>query len=184
PQDPQPPFLIGNILLARRQPAEARNAFENAVEISPDYLPATERLVDLDIAQQQYRAAMASVQKLLDKNPKAAQLWALRGKIYLAQRDFTHAEPDLSKAIELDPKLEPAYLLLAELYVASSRQDQAIAKLNAFVEKSNSVPALMLLALIQTSLKHFDAARDAYEKVLAANPKFALALNNLAALYS
>ena len=42
----------------------------------------------------------------------------------------------------------------------------------------------MLLAFIHTSLKHFDAARDAYEKVLDVNPNLALALNNLAALYS
>jgi tetratricopeptide (TPR) repeat protein len=187
PNDPQPSLLIGNILLAERQPAEARNAFEKAVEISPDYLPATEMLVQLDIAQQQYPAAMARVQKLLDKDPKAqenAQLWALRGKIYLAQRDFTHAEPDLSKAIELDPNLEPAYLLLAQLYLASNKQDEAIAKLSGFVEKNNDLRALMLLALIHTGSKHFDAARDAYEKVLALNPNNALALNNLAAIYS
>ena len=187
PNDPQPSFFIGNILLAERQPAEARNAFEKAVEISPDYLPATERLVDLDIAQQQYPAAMARlarVQKLLDKDPKAAQLWALRGKIYLAERDFAHAEPDLSKAIELDPNLEPAYALLAQLYLASNKPDEAIAKLSAFVEKTNDPRALMLLALIQTSLKHFDAARDAYEKVLALAPNSALALNNLAVIYS
>ena len=189
PNDPQPSLFIGNILLAERQPAEARNAFEKAVEISPDYLPATERLVDLDIAQQQYPAAMARVQKLLDNDPKAqdpktALLWALRGKIYLAQRDFTHAEPDLSKAIELDPNLGPAYLLQVQLYLASNKQDEAIAKLNALIEKNNDPRALMLLALIQTSLKHFDAARDAYEKVLAIAPNSALALNNLAAIYS
>jgi tetratricopeptide (TPR) repeat protein len=74
--------------------------------------------------------------------------------------------------------------LLAQLYVASNRQDQAVAKLNAFVEKKKDVPALMQLALIQTQLKHFDEARDAYEKVLTVNPNFVLALNNLAVLYS
>jgi tetratricopeptide (TPR) repeat protein len=84
----------------------------------------------------------------------------------------------------LDPKLEPAYLLLTQLYLASNRQDEAVAKLNAFVEKNNDVPALMQLAMIQTQLKHFDEARDAYEKVLTVNPNLALALNNLAVLYS
>src|SRR4029077_5581057 len=143
----------------------------------------------LDIAQQQYPAAMARVQKLLYNDPKAqdpktALLWALRGKIYLAQRDFTHAEPDLSKAIELDPNLGPAYMLQVQLYLASNKQDEAIAKLSALIEKNNDPRALMLLALIQTSLKHFDAARDAYEKVLALAPNSALALNNLAAIYS
>ena len=82
------------------------------------------------------------------------------------------------------PTSAPAYLLQAQLYLASNKQDEAIAKLSALVEKNNDPRALMLLALIQTSLKHFDAARDAYEKVLAIAPNSALALNNLAAIYS
>jgi tetratricopeptide (TPR) repeat protein len=184
PQDPQPSFLAGTMLLAQRQLPAARKAFEQSVEISPDYLPAIERLVDLDIVEQQYAAAMSRVQRLIDKDPKAAQPLALRGKIYLAQRDFAHAEPDLVKAIELDPNLEPAYLLLAQLYVAANKQDQAIEKLNAFVAKNNDVPALLQLALIQERLKHFEAARDAYEKLLSVNPNFAPALNNLAIIYS
>jgi tetratricopeptide (TPR) repeat protein len=127
------------------------------------------------------------VQKVIDKDPKLAQPWALKAKIYLAQRDFAHAEPDLLKAIELDPKLEPAYQLLAELYVASNRQEEAIAKLTAFVENNKSaqaVPALMQLGMINEQMKHFEAARDAYEKLLAIAPNFAPALNNLAILYS
>src|SRR5262249_33732262 len=143
--------------------------------------------VDLDIAEKQYATAMDRVQKLIDKDPKPASLWGLRAKIYLAQQDFTHAEPDLLKAIELDPKLEQAYQLLAELYVASNRQEEAIAKLTAFVENNKgaqAAPALLQLAMIQEQLKHFDAARDAYEKLLAVAPNSAIALNNLAVLYS
>ena len=135
----------------------------------------------------QYAAALARVEKHIDKNPKLAQAWALRGKIYLAQRDFTHAESDLLKAVELDPNLEPAYLLLAQLYVASNRQQEAIAKLSAFVEKNKTVqavPAMMQLAMIQEQLKNFAAARDAYENLLSVAPNFPLALNNLAVLYS
>jgi tetratricopeptide (TPR) repeat protein len=184
PKDPQPSFLLGNALLTQGQQAEARKAFEKSHEISPDYLPAVERLMDLDIATQQYAPAMNRVQKLIDKDPKLAQPWALRAKIYLAQRDFMHAEPDLLKAIDLDPKLEPAYELLAQLYVASNRSEEAIAKLTAFVEQNKTVPALMQLAMINEQLKHFDAARDAYEKLLTVAPNFPLALNNLAVLYS
>jgi tetratricopeptide (TPR) repeat protein len=91
------------------------------------------------------------------------------------------------KAIELDPKLEPAYQLLAQLYVASNRQEEAIAKLTAFVENNkgaSAAPALLQLGMINEQLKHFDAARDAYEKLLAVVPNSALALNNLAILYS
>jgi tetratricopeptide (TPR) repeat protein len=184
PKDPQPSLLMGAILHGQGQQQEARKAFEKSVGISPDYLPAIEKLVDLDIAQKQYPAALDRVQRLIDKDPKLAQPWALRAKIYLAQGDFTRPEPDLLKAIDLDTKLEPAYELLAQFYLASNRPDEAIAKLTAFTEKSQSVPALMQLAMINERLKHFDAARDAYEKVLTVAPNLPLALNNLAILYS
>jgi tetratricopeptide (TPR) repeat protein len=184
PKDPQPPFRIGRMLLQRGQQPDARKAFEKSIEISPDYMPATEALVDLDIAAKQYGLAMDRLQEFIDKNPKLAQLWGFRGKIYLAQRDFTHAEADLLKAIDLDPKLEAAYLLLAQLYVASNKQDEAIEKLNALVEKNKTVPALTQLAMLQAQRKNFPAARDAYEKLLEIAPNFPLALNNLAALYS
>jgi len=187
PNDPRPSFLIGSVLLGQGKQVDARKAFEKSNEIAPDYPPAVERLVDLDIADKQYAPAMDRVQKLIDKDPKLASLWGLRAKIYLAQRDFTHAEPDLLKAIELDPNLELAYQLLAQLYVASNREEEAVAKLTAFVENNKgapAVPALIQLAMIQERLKHFDAARDAYEKVLAVAPNVPLALNNLAVLYS
>jgi len=186
PNDPRPSFLIGSVLLAQGQQADARKAFEKSNEISPDYLPAVERLVDLDLADKQYAAAIDRVQMVIDKDPKLAQPWALRAKIYLAQRDFAHAEPDLLKAIDLDPKLEPAYQLLAQLYDASNRQEEAIAKLTAFVENNKgapAAPALMQLGMINERMKHFDAARDAYEKLLAVAPNSAIALNNLAILY-
>jgi tetratricopeptide (TPR) repeat protein len=187
PNDPRPSFLIGSVLLAQGKQADARKAFEKSNEISPDYLPAVERLVDFDLADKQYAAAMDRVQKVIDKDPKLAQPWALKAKIYLAQRDFAHAEPDLLKAIDLNPKLEPAYQLLAQLYVASNRQEEAIAKLTTFVENNKgaqAAPALLQLAMIQEQLKHFDAARDAYEKLLTVSPNVPFALNNLAVLYS
>ena len=92
PKDPQPPFLVGSILSAQGQQSDARKAFERSIEIGPDYLPPIEKLVDLDIAEKQYATALARVEKQTEKNPKLAQAWALRGKIYLAQQDFTHAE--------------------------------------------------------------------------------------------
>ena len=142
PKDPRPPFSAGNILLALDQPAEARREFERSLAITPDYLPATEALVNLDLAEKQYAAAMDRVQKLIEKNAESAPLWVLRGRVYLAQKDDSHAEADLLKAIALDPKLESAYLLLAELYVSSDKRDQAIEKLSGFVAKNQSVPAL------------------------------------------
>src|SRR5260221_10611899 len=110
PKAPHPSFHIGTILLAQGKQADARQALEKSVEISPEYLPPTEKLVDADIADQQLPSAMDRIQKYVEKNPKSAQAVAIRAKVYLAQKDFEHAEADLSKSIELDAKLEPSYL--------------------------------------------------------------------------
>jgi tetratricopeptide (TPR) repeat protein len=184
PKDPQPPFQIGIIQLAKGQQTDARAAFERSLEVSPDYLPAVERLVDLDISGRRYASALDRVQKQMDRNPKVAQLWVIRGKIYLAQQNLADAETDLLKAIELDSTLEAAYVTLAGLYVASNRQEQAIERLTAFTDKTKDVPALMQLATIYEQLKHYDMASNTYEKLLIVNPQFVPALNNLAYLYS
>lgn len=184
PKDPQPPFLLGTLQLAQGQQSEARKSFEQSAVISPDYLPATEGLLDFEIADKQYAAAMGRAQQQIDRDPKRAKAWALRAKVYLSQRDLAHAEPDLLKAIEVDPKFEAAYLLLAQLYIASDRQDQAIQKLSAFVEQNKSAPALLQLASIYERVKNYAAARDAYEKLLSINSNNAVALNNLAVIYS
>jgi tetratricopeptide (TPR) repeat protein len=182
PKDPEPPLRIGTILAAQRKLPAARQSFERSSEISPDYLPAAEMLVDLDIAEKQYAAAMDRVQAQIAKKPATAQLLGIRAKVYIAQQDFPHAEADLLKAIDLDPKLERAYILLAQVYVASNRQEQAIEKLNAFVETNKDIPSLMLLGAIHEQSKQFGAAGEAYEKVLAVNRNFFPALNNLAYL--
>jgi tetratricopeptide (TPR) repeat protein len=184
PKDPQPAFLLGGVLLAQNKQPEARKAFEKSVEIAPDYLPSVERLVDLDMVEKKYQAALDRVEAQIQTNAKPAQTFALRAKVYLAQQDFSHAEADLLKAIELDPNLEPAYTLLAQIYVSSNRPNLAIAKLNAYLEKNKSVTSLMQLATIHEQQKDYPAARDAYEKLLGVAPNFALALNNLAVVYS
>jgi tetratricopeptide (TPR) repeat protein len=192
PQNAQAQYLLATAYLAQQKFDQALAVYRQMTESFPNDpragLPAGGgKARRLDLADKQYAAAIDRVQKLIDKDPKLAQPWGLRAKIYLAQRDFAHAEPDLLKAIELDPKLEVAYRLLAQLYVASNRQEEAIAKLTAFVENNNgapAAPALMQLGMINEQMKHFDAARDAYEKLLAVVPNSTLALNNLAVLYS
>ena len=71
PKDPRPPFFIGTILLQQGKQPEARAAFEKSVAASPDYLPAAERLVDLDVADKQYAAALDRMQTLHRQGPQA-----------------------------------------------------------------------------------------------------------------
>jgi tetratricopeptide (TPR) repeat protein len=184
PESPQVPFVIGGFLLKRGKKAEARQEFIKAQNLSPDFLPAMEQLVSLDVAEKNPASALARVQAEIDRHPDFPELHALRAQIFITQTNLVPAESALKKAIELDATYLRAYFMLANLYVSSQKNNQALKELNQIVVKTNDVTALMLIGMIQNEQHNYPAARATYEKLLEINPAFVIALNNLACLYS
>ena len=180
---PQVPWLMATVLARLNEPAEARKACDQSLKLAPDFLPPLEQLVDLDLADKNPQAALDRVNQQIERRPSVPELILLQAKIYLAQKDFNQAEADLLKVIQLAPDLRTGYLMLAQLYVASNKTQEALARLNGFVARTNDVPALTQLGMLQESLTNYPAAREAYEKILTVNPKSKIALNNLAFLY-
>lgn len=185
PGNPQAPLFMGLVRAQQNRKTEARQAFEKAIKIDPEYLPALEQLVHLDIADKQFDAALQRVRKRVAEKPPSAGLQLLLAKILVAQRNLNEAEGVLLKAIELEPNTRAAYLLLADVYFKANKHPQALENLQRVLANNpKDVVALMQIAGIHTVTRDFNAARDAYERLLAANPNFAPALNNVAYLYS
>lgn len=184
PKNPQIPLLTGIVLAGQRRISEARIAFEKALDLAPDFLPAVEQLISLDLAERKFNDATALAEDQISKSPKAAQPWEILAKIDAAQTNFPAAETALLKAIELNPDLPSPYLLLAQVYVNGTNYQQALQKLNALVARTNDAPAYLQIGAIHEVLKDYDKARQAYEKVLAVNPNSIPALNNLSYIYA
>jgi tetratricopeptide (TPR) repeat protein len=183
PPDAKVPYLLGMVLVQQGNNSEARRAFERARELSPDYIPALEQLVNLDLFEKQYRAARQRVSEQMARDSSSADPWLLIAKIELAQEDNEQAEAALLKANQLNPALRMPYDLLARLYVANHKQEQALLQLNELVaRRTNDLVALMQIGVLHSELKDYVRARDTYERVLAINPRFVPALNNLANL--
>ena len=185
PQNPQAPLLLGTAFLQQKKNTEARMEFDHALELAPDYLPALEQAVNLDLMEKQYAAAQQRVQQQAGQNPKAAALQLLLAKVLVARGDTNQAESALLKAIELQPDSQLAYLMLAQLYTAANQNQKALADLQAALAKNpKDVAALMLMGITYDSEKDYKDARDAYEKLLAIAPNNGVAINNLACLYA
>ena len=185
PKNPDAPFLMGMTFLQQKKRDDARAAFGRAVELSPDYQAGVEQLVDMDLADKQYETALHRVQPLLERNPKSAEAHLIQARIFLTQQDTKGAEAALLKAIELKPESRTAHLMLARLYVDTHQEQKALGDLYAFVEKNpKDAGAWMFVGIIQEQQKDYNAVRDTYEKLLAANPRYTPAMNNLAWLYA
>lgn len=75
--------------------------------------------------------------------------------------------------------------MLAALYADTKRYDQALARLDdALKANARDGSALMLTGVIYEQRGDTAKAREAYEKVLAVNPRSPAAANNLAWIYS
>lgn len=185
PKDPRGPYLVGVALRSQGKGEEARKQFEAALALAPGALDPMAQLVGMAFAERKPQAALDRVSKQLALAPKSGGLHYLLGEVQLARGEQQQAQSAFQKAIELEPNLIAGYVQLAKVYVASKRYDQALTRLDEALKiKPKNVVAMMLMGAIYEQKQEIQKAKEAYEKVLAVNQRFAPAANNLAYLYS
>ncbi len=185
PTNPEPPLLKGLVLRQQGKNAEARVCLEQSLALAPDYVLPLEQLVQLDIADRRYDTAKERLLKQIRLFPTNAVYPYLLGLVYFAQTNLAEAESVLKKALEITPDFQAANSLLAQVYVAANRQKEALERLEQLIaQNTNDVLLIMQLAQLHAANSNYTGAAAAYEKVLAVNPRFAPAQNNLAWLYA
>src|SRR5262249_42966019 len=144
------------------------------------YVEPLSQLVGMALADKQADAALGLATKQMDLAPRSGAMQHLVGVVQLARHDDAAAEAAFLKAIELEPTLLSSYLELGAMYRKSERYADALARLSDGLKASpGSVSLLMLLGVTSEVMGDVPRARKAYEEVLAVNPRFAPAANNL-----
>ncbi|MFM2343752.1 MAG: hypothetical protein RLZZ210_360, partial [Pseudomonadota bacterium] len=104
-----------------------------------------EKLVKFDmlslklwVAAMQWSYALEIINRMIDKNPKSAELYSLRSDIYLFTDDLDKAELDLIKIISLDTENVNALNSLAYIYAQKSvKLDLALEYIKKAVDKES-----------------------------------------------
>jgi tetratricopeptide (TPR) repeat protein len=178
-------MAAGQALRVQDRNADARGVFEHVRKLAPQHLGSLYQLVELELAEKQYAKASAWVAKQSEEARRSAPSQLLEGRIYIAQGDWAKAETALRAAIAADANLTASYYLLANVFTQSKQQDKAIIQLEQLIAKNPKEDrALMLLGMLQQEKREWKSAQATYERLLAINPGFVPALNNLAVLYS
>jgi tetratricopeptide (TPR) repeat protein len=185
PRDPRGPFFIGLALVAEGKRADAAWEFEASLALAPDFAEPAAQLASLILADKQPDKALARIKRQIARAPTSGGLYQVLGSVYEARGEKERAEQAYTKALELDSRLVTPYVRLAVLYGGSGKEDQALKKLGEAVKASPQNPLpLTLLGGAYERKGDTAKAREAYEKALALNPRFAAAANNLAWLLS
>jgi tetratricopeptide (TPR) repeat protein len=184
PRAAEVPYRQGVAYERLHEPDEAEAAFRSALQVDPDYFPAADALLTIQLGAGRRAEAAATARAFLARQPAAAGAWFLQARVDLERQDAVAAEKHLRRAIELDPKAQGPYLELARLYLTMRHPEQAVRQLSALASAARSPVALMELAIVHFAMGDYRAAESDYLKVLDIDPHFGPALNNLACLYA
>jgi Flp pilus assembly protein TadD len=176
-------YWVGTGLVAEHRNDEARNEFEKALSIAPEFRDPMTQLVLLDLGENIPDLALRRIRTQLTMAPRSADLYDLLGLAQATKGQADSAESAFLRSIELNANLLDPRVRLSELYSAVGRVDQALAQAEAATKiEPRNVRALMALGVAAQQKGDGAKARRTYEAALAAEPRFAGPANNLALL--
>ncbi|MDR3556883.1 MAG: tetratricopeptide repeat protein [Syntrophobacteraceae bacterium] len=184
PKDGRGSYLYGLALKALGKQTEAVGRFEEALHASPPVKEALAQLVSTSIAEKKLDSALKYVTDQIGADPKDVGAYMLLGQVRYVRKETSQAEAAWLKALSLNPGSIAVHLDLAQLYAGNNKLDKAFSQLNDVIAKDpKNVGALMLSGVLYQGKGDIPKARKAYEALLAINPAFAPAANNLAYIY-
>ena len=177
--------LAGLLAMRKDDRAGALAAYERAFAMNPALLEPLAALAELDISQGQGARARARVESRLQKTPNDTGVLVVAAKTWGATGDVAKAEALLRRAIEADAANFEAYGLLGQIYVAQKRLDEALAQFDRLAAQRPGAegPPTMAGLILEAQGKPVEA-RARYERLVEANPRAAVASNNLAWMYA
>ena len=108
---------------------EARQAYQFALKLDPNYLEAQRCLGKLYAKTGDFERAFDVLKKAMEKHPKDANLWYDLGLCHARRKDFSESIRCLTKAVELDPQNRDCMKMLGISLAWTGQVDQGLAYL-------------------------------------------------------
>lgn len=164
--------LRGRTLLAKKDMAGARKAFEQSIGIDPTYFPSVASLAALDIAEQKTNDARKRFDAVLAKNPQHPQ--ALLALAELRAREGgpkAEIAELIIKAVTANPTEKVPRLLLVEFHLRNKDDKLALsAAQNAVAAIPESPELLEVLGRAQLASGDNNQAMISYNKMATLQP--------------
>ncbi|MGC2333753.1 MAG: tetratricopeptide repeat protein, partial [Candidatus Acidiferrales bacterium] len=131
---------------------DASIEFRNALRLDPRFVDAYYELAQADLAQQNWNAAYASLEKAIGLDPTRLDARLDRGRLYLAARQFSNAEDEANFILQQQSDDVGAYQLLGAALMGEQKPDKALAAFAKVTQlRPNDPNAYVNMALVEIS---------------------------------
>lgn len=163
---------------------EALAAYQGAIAIDPDYLPATLRQGQVLAELQRPQEAIQRFQAVIDLDPRNAPALAGIGRLAMAEMDYAQAIRYLEQALAIDPRATRLRYALAMAYRQSGDLSKARdnLRLRGDVEPAMADPVIASMERLSRSAqiyleKGYAAARAGHDRAAVAQFRKAVEFN-------
>ena len=174
----------GQKYMKRQQYASAAIEFRNALKIDPRFADAYYQLAQARLAERDWRAAYAALEKSIELDPSRLDVRLDRGQLYVANRDYKKGEEDAKYILDQDAKNIGAYELLGAALLSQQKSDEALAAFTKLTELNpQGASAYMDRALVEIVLHRLPDAQEHFQRAVQLDPRSVRANLNLANFY-
>ncbi|MBS0354313.1 MAG: PEP-CTERM system TPR-repeat protein PrsT [Proteobacteria bacterium] len=186
PNDPVTFNMKGGVFMASKDAAGARKAFERALELKPDFLPALGNLARLDISEKNPAAARKRYEDFLSKNKKIPEAYMQYGELLaLTGASTKEVQAVLEKGLAELPSSLPIRVALVRMLVQLGDAKRALLLAQEAAASAPEDPvALELLGRSQVAAGELQQAIATFSKLVDKQPNSPNALLSLADLQS
>lgn len=185
PNSAQVHAVLGSVYVAKKDPANARAAFEKSLALDPSFFPAAANLAQLDLNAKKPADAEGRFTTILKKDPKNVNAMTALAELANMQGQRDKATTWLEKASSENPSAIAPGIRLANHYLQTKQTPKALLLARKMQAENPTDPNLLnLLGTVQLTSNDSTAAIETYSKLVSVQPKSPQARYRLASAYA
>ncbi|WP_300449853.1 XrtA/PEP-CTERM system TPR-repeat protein PrsT [Accumulibacter sp.] len=183
PQSPEAQLKLALAQITIYQTGAARATLNKALQLKPDFLPAQEALIRLELGEQKPDAALKIARQMQSRQARSPLGFDREGDIMLSQKRYPEAIKAYEKALEKGAAT-PGLIKLHRALALSGDSKAAYQRLDDWVRQYPRDLAIRAYAAdVYMKARRDRIAIAHYEELLRLSPNNVVALGNLANLY-
>jgi len=178
--------LLADILLDYARPNDSRRAIEVlklAVQRFPDRIPTLLKLSEFQLIVRKHNDALATLDKILQRDPQNAEAFYMAGRVALDKGDTTNAVASLQKSVKIDAENADAWFFLGRIYSARNNAVAVQFFDNALRVDSTYLEAQEFKAAFFKRRGQFDQAFKIYRDLVLRDPDYSEAYFDMGMIY-